>query len=90
MSDLKVSISTRQASHLLGVHESSVKRWCNAEELACWHTPGGHRRIPITAVVDFAEEQDLRLKLDKAKLAFKRVAHKMPVKVKLIRRLPTT
>jgi large subunit ribosomal protein L16 len=27
---------------------------------------------------------------EKAKLAFKRVAHKMPVKVKLLRRLPTT
>jgi len=27
---------------------------------------------------------------EKAKLAFKRVAHKMPVKVKLIRRVPTT
>ena len=27
---------------------------------------------------------------EKAKLAFKRVAHKMPVKVKLVRRLPTT
>jgi large subunit ribosomal protein L16 len=27
---------------------------------------------------------------EKAKLAFKRVAHKMPIKVKLIKRLPTT
>jgi large subunit ribosomal protein L16 len=27
---------------------------------------------------------------EKAKLAFKRVAHKMPIKVKMIRRLPTT
>jgi large subunit ribosomal protein L16 len=27
---------------------------------------------------------------DKAKLAFKRAAHKVPVKVKMIRRLPTT
>ncbi len=27
---------------------------------------------------------------DKAKLAFKRVAHKMPIKVRLVRRLPTT
>ena len=27
---------------------------------------------------------------EQAKLAFKRVAHKMPIKVKLIRRLPTT
>ncbi len=27
---------------------------------------------------------------DKAKLAFKRVAHKLPIKVKMVRRLPTT
>jgi len=27
---------------------------------------------------------------DKAKLAFKRIAHKMPIKVKMVRRLPTT
>jgi large subunit ribosomal protein L16 len=27
---------------------------------------------------------------EKAKMAFKRVAHKMPIKVKMIRRLPTT
>jgi large subunit ribosomal protein L16 len=27
---------------------------------------------------------------EKAKVAFKRVAHKMPVKVKMVRRLPTT
>jgi large subunit ribosomal protein L16 len=27
---------------------------------------------------------------DKAKLAFKRVAHKMPIKVKMVRRVPTT
>ena len=27
---------------------------------------------------------------DKAKAAFKRVAHKMPIKVKMVRRLPTT
>jgi len=27
---------------------------------------------------------------EKAKIAFKRVAHKMPIKVKMVRRLPTT
>jgi large subunit ribosomal protein L16 len=27
---------------------------------------------------------------DRAKIAFKRVAHKMPIKVKMVRRLPTT
>ena len=63
MSDRHVSISTRQASELLGVHESSVKRWCNAEALECWLTPGGHRRIPILGLVAFAHEQDIPLPL---------------------------
>ena len=27
---------------------------------------------------------------DKAKLAFKRIAHKLPIKVKMVKRLPTT
>ena len=58
-----ISISTRQASDLLGVHESSVKRWCNADDLGCWYTPGGHRRIPISSLVAFAQEQDIQLPL---------------------------
>lgn len=63
MNDEQISVSTRQASELLGVHESSVKRWCNAEDLACWLTPGGHRRIPVAALVAFAEGQDIQLPL---------------------------
>ena len=63
MNDRQVSISTRQASELLGVHESSVKRWCNAEALECWLTPGGHRRIPILGLVAFAHDQDMPLPL---------------------------
>ncbi len=49
-----VSVSTRQASRLLGSHESSVKRWCNAGDLECWLTPGGHRRIPVSSLVAYA------------------------------------
>jgi excisionase family DNA binding protein len=59
MSDLKVYISTRQAAELLQVHESSVKRWCNASVLACEFTPGGHRRIPLRSMLEFARENDL-------------------------------
>ena len=61
--DMQVSVSTRQASALLGVHESSVKRWCNAEELECQLTPGGHRRIPIRALVAFARGQGIQVPL---------------------------
>jgi len=63
MKKKRISVSTRQASELLGVHESSIKRWCNAEELDCWLTPGGHRRIPIVALVDFAQSQGVELSL---------------------------
>lgn len=48
---------------MLGVHESSVKRWCNANELDYWLTPGGHRRIPIHALVTFANAQGIDLYL---------------------------
>ena len=61
--DSAVSVSTRQAAELLGVHESSVKRWCNAGTLVCWLTPGGHRRIRIAALVAFARAQDVALPL---------------------------
>jgi excisionase family DNA binding protein len=53
------SISTRVASDLLSVHESTIKRWCNAGELDFWTTPGGHRRIPIGRLVAFASEREM-------------------------------
>jgi excisionase family DNA binding protein len=53
------AISPRQAAELLGVHASSIKRWCNAGALECWHTPGGHRRIPVERVFEFAESESI-------------------------------
>ena len=63
MAENAVSISTRQASEMLGVHESSVKRWCNADALDYWLTPGGHRRIPIVSLVAFARDQGIDVPL---------------------------
>lgn len=59
MAEKEITISTRQAAQLLTVHESSIKRWCNAGTIACRYTSGGHRRIPLTALLDFAREEDL-------------------------------
>ncbi len=56
-------VSTRQAATLLGVHESSIKRWCNSEELPCSHTAGGHRRIDLADVLTYARSQNLRCAL---------------------------
>ncbi|NND73323.1 MAG: cobalamin B12-binding domain-containing protein [Rhodothermales bacterium] len=53
------SVTTRQASELLDVHESSIKRWCNSDELPYWSTPGGHRRIQIGDLVTFARQRGI-------------------------------
>lgn len=47
-------LSSRQTALLLDTHESSVKRWCNAGEIACSTTDGGHRRIDLQDAVEFA------------------------------------
>ena len=52
-------VSTRQAAEILGVHESSIKRWCNADEIACDFTPGGHRRFQVDHLIDFGRVQML-------------------------------
>ena len=58
MSDT-ADLTTRQASALLGVHESSVKRWCDQGLLECSFTPGGHRRFDFDVMLDFARTSSL-------------------------------
>lgn len=41
----------------MDTHESSIKRWCNAGELDCETTSGGHRRIRLDALRKFAISQ---------------------------------
>jgi methanogenic corrinoid protein MtbC1 len=61
------------ASELLSVHESSIKRWCNAGELDYWTTPGGHRRIPIGRLVSFARDRGLESEINHFNGAAERV-----------------
>lgn len=43
-------LTTRDASRLLGVSPSTVKRWSEQGLLACEHTAGGHRRFRQSAI----------------------------------------
>ena len=52
-------VSSRQAANLLGVHESSIKRWCNDGDMACEYTAGGHRRITLREIMEFARRQNM-------------------------------
>lgn len=50
-------ISPRQASRVLGVSESSLKRWCDQGLLTISRTAGGHRLLPVSEVLRFARER---------------------------------
>lgn len=46
-------VNLRRACAILGVNESTVRRWADAGDIRCFRTPGGHRR--------FAEEDLISL-----------------------------
>lgn len=47
------SYTPKQIARALGVSESSLKRWCDRGMLSTVRTAGGHRRIPLAAVMEF-------------------------------------
>lgn len=48
-------LSTHQAAKLCGVCSSSVARWTMEHGLACYRTPGGHRRIVARDLAAFMQ-----------------------------------
>jgi methanogenic corrinoid protein MtbC1 len=41
----------------MGVSESSLKRWCDQGAVASTVTPGGHRRLSLSSVLDFVRSR---------------------------------
>lgn len=62
--DPRPLLSTTRAAELLGVHPSSVKRWCDAGSLSAAKTGGGHRRIPLSEVLRWARREGISSFLD--------------------------
>ena len=56
-------ISTRHAATILNVHESTIKRWCNEALLEYSLTAGGHRRLQLDSLMDFARARNLDVPL---------------------------
>ncbi|MEM9186512.1 MAG: B12-binding domain-containing protein [Planctomycetota bacterium] len=46
----------KQVAIALGVSESSVKRWCDNGRLRAGRTAGGHRKLPMAAVVELVRK----------------------------------
>jgi len=53
--------SPKQVAQALSVGESTVKRWCDAGCIRTVRTQGGHRRIPLNAVLDFLASSNYEL-----------------------------
>lgn len=53
-------LTTQQAAEKLGLSVSTVKRLVESDELPAVKTPGGHRRIALTALTDFAKSKGLK------------------------------
>jgi excisionase family DNA binding protein len=53
MASVPDSFTPKQIARALGVSESSLKRWCDQGVMPTVRTVGGHRRIALSAVLDY-------------------------------------
>ncbi|TVR40333.1 MAG: MerR family DNA-binding transcriptional regulator [Planctomycetota bacterium] len=58
---MKHFLSPRELSALLGVSESSIKRWTDDGLISSSRTAGGHRRIAVTDALQFVRSQGLEM-----------------------------
>ncbi len=58
---MKQLLSPKQVARAIGVSESSLKRWCDQGRIPITRTAGGHRRLPISGVLEFLRSTDQRL-----------------------------
>ncbi|REJ93532.1 MAG: helix-turn-helix domain-containing protein [Planctomycetota bacterium] len=57
MNDL---LTPKQVARAISVSESSIKRWCDRGAIATQYTPGGHRRIPLSGLLEFSDKVAFR------------------------------
>ena len=50
------ALSPKQVARAIGVSEASLKRWCDKGLLPSVRTAGGHRRLPLSGVMEFLRQ----------------------------------
>ena len=54
-------LTTKQVARAIGISESSLKRWCDAERIPSLRTAGNHRRLRLTDIVDLVRKGEIEL-----------------------------
>lgn len=54
---MKELVSPKQVARAIGVSESSLKRWCDRGLIRSIRTAGGHRKLPISGVLEFLKSR---------------------------------
>ncbi len=66
-------LTSHEVGDLLQVNPSSVKKWVNEGRIAAFRTPGGHRRIRVSDLVDFLQRHAMPIPRPLAGVAKKRL-----------------
>ena len=56
---MRETLSPKQVAQVIGVSEASLKRWCDKGLIPFHKTHGGHRRIPLSGVMNYLRENEL-------------------------------
>jgi excisionase family DNA binding protein len=56
------TLTTAEVARLMGVSKITVTRWIDGGGLAAHRTPGGHRRIPKPALIDYCRRRPAPLR----------------------------
>ncbi|TXF98831.1 helix-turn-helix domain-containing protein [Massilia arenae] len=59
-------LTTREAARLLGVAVSTAQVWMEGGALPTWKTPGGHRRVRLSAVTQLMRQREASLPMAQA------------------------
>ena len=59
-------LTTREAARLLGVAVSTAQLWMEGGALPTWKTPGGHRRVRLSAVTQLMRQREASLPVARA------------------------
>ena len=54
-------LTTKQVARAIGISESSLKRWCDADRIPSLRTAGNHRRLRLTDIVELARTGEIEL-----------------------------